>query len=119
VTQTSSWAVITANLFFYANNSESYLSHAGHLWSISLEMQFYAFVAILVGIGGRRALWLLPLLAIGVTLGRIAREATAGVLTFDRLDEILSGAMLALAKVFFSGGKIWKRIISAAGGLSR
>ena len=95
-TQTSSLAVIFANLFFYANNSETYLSHAGHLWSISLEMQFYVFVAMLVGVGGRRAIMLLPLLAIAVTLGRVAREATAGVLTFDRIDEILSGAILAL-----------------------
>ncbi|UZW56593.1 acyltransferase [Sphingobium sp. JS3065] len=95
-TQTSSWPVIAANLLFFANNHKPYLFYAGHLWSLSLEMQFYMFVALLVGIGGRRAIMLLPALAVAVTLSRVVRGITAGVHTFDRMDEILAGAILAI-----------------------
>ena len=91
------WSVILANLLFYANASEATLAYAPHFWSLSLEMQFYAFVAVLVAIGGRRALWLLPVLALTVTGYRVLHHVTFGVQTLDRIDEIMAGATLALA----------------------
>ncbi|WP_312490040.1 acyltransferase [Sphingomonas sp.] len=91
------WSVVMPNLLFYANASEATLAYAPHFWSLSLEMQFYAFVAVLVAIGGRRALWLLPLLAVTVTGNRAAHHVMFGVHTLDRIDEIMAGATLALA----------------------
>ncbi|AEG48180.1 acyltransferase 3 [Sphingobium chlorophenolicum L-1] len=96
-TQASSWQTVAANLLFFANNHKPYLFFAGHLWSLSLEMQFYMFVALIVAIGGRRAIMALPFLAAAVTLYRAVNGITAGVHTFDRIDEILAGAILAIA----------------------
>lgn len=91
------WSVIVANLLFYANASEATLAYAPHFWSLSLEMQFYAITALLVGLGGRRALWLLPAAAVAVTLNRVVHHIEFGVQTFDRIDEIMAGATMALA----------------------
>lgn len=88
--------VILANLLFYANFSESFLVYAPHLWSISLEMQFYMFTAVLVAIFGRRSLYILPVLGGLVTVSRVLRGAVLLIGTFDRVDEILAGATLAL-----------------------
>ncbi|WP_440980132.1 acyltransferase family protein [Sphingomonas pseudosanguinis] len=95
--QGAPWSVILPNLLFYANASEATLAYAPHFWSLSLEMQFYAFVAVLVGLGGRRALWLLPPLALAVTAYRVVHHVPFGVATLDRIDEIMAGATMALA----------------------
>ena len=94
--QGASWDVIGANLLFFANAQKAWLAYAPHFWSLSVEVQFYGFVALLVAIGGRRALWLLPPLAIAVTAWRIGHHATFGSHTFDRVDEIMAGGTLAL-----------------------
>lgn len=88
--------VIAANLLFHANSSESFLTYGPHLWSLSIEMQFYLGVAGLVLLGGRRGLWLLPALALAVTAGRIWAGMSFSILTQFRIDEILAGACLAL-----------------------
>lgn len=88
--------IVAANLLFYANFSQYYLKYAPHFWSLSIEMQFYLFVALIVAVFRRKGLYLLPLCAIAVTAARVWRGETVGVTTFDRVDEILAGAMLAL-----------------------
>ncbi len=86
-----------AHLFFYANWAPMPLTVATqHFWSLCVEVQFYAFVAILVAIGGRRALWLLPLVAIIVTALRVHDERLMTIDTQYRADEILAGCLLAL-----------------------
>ncbi|WP_322964767.1 acyltransferase family protein [Sphingomonas fuzhouensis] len=94
--QGASWDVVGANLFFFANVSKFWLSYAPHFWSLSVEVQFYAFVAVLVAFGRRRALWLLPVLAMAVTAWRIGHHTTFGSHSFDRVDEIMAGGTLAL-----------------------
>jgi peptidoglycan/LPS O-acetylase OafA/YrhL len=85
-------------LLFYANLPPFLLVEpASHLWSLCAEMQFYVGVALLVAIGGRRALYLLPLLCVGVTGLRIATGTTVSIVTWLRIDEILAGSTLALA----------------------
>lgn len=73
------------------------VSHISHFWSLCVEMHFYAGVGLLVALLGRRALWLLPVLALGVTGLRIAHAETVNIKTHYRVDEILAGATLALA----------------------
>lgn len=68
-----------------------------HYWSLGVETHFYLFVAVLVFVGGRRALFFLPLVALFVTGLRIHDHAYADIKTHLRVDEILSGASLALA----------------------
>lgn len=88
--------IVVANLFFYANLSQYYLRYAPHFWSLSIEMQFYMFIALIVSVFRRKGLYLLPLCGIAITAARVWRGTTVGVTTFDRVDEILAGAMLAL-----------------------
>jgi peptidoglycan/LPS O-acetylase OafA/YrhL len=85
-----------ANLFFYANVPPFYLEYAGHFWSLSAEMQFYLAIGIVVAIAGARGLWVVPFAALVVTTVRIANHDTASIVTWFRVDEILSGGTLAL-----------------------
>ncbi|WP_066968359.1 acyltransferase family protein [Rhizorhabdus dicambivorans] len=88
---------IAANLLFVANLPPPRLMPGGaHLWSLCVEAQFYICVALLVALGGRRALWLLPPLCIAVTIGRIAAGAEESIVTWLRIDDILAGGTMAL-----------------------
>lgn len=89
---------VAANLLFFANLPPPRLMAGGeHLWSLCVEAQFYIAVGLLVAVGGRRALWSLPLLCVAVTLLRVATGTHASIVTWLRIDEILAGAALALA----------------------
>jgi peptidoglycan/LPS O-acetylase OafA/YrhL len=79
--------------------------HTGHFWSLSLEVQFYIFIALLVMIFRDRAFVLLPLLALAVTANRIAQGAHVDITTLLRVDEILAGATLALLYARHKAGK--------------
>lgn len=93
----ASAATVAANLLFVANIAPAHLLIGGtHLWSLCVEIQFYLGVALLVLIGGRRALWLLPGLALLVTLLRVLAGAEESILTWLRADDILAGATMAL-----------------------
>jgi peptidoglycan/LPS O-acetylase OafA/YrhL len=89
---------LAENLLFFANlPPPTLLAGGSHLWSLCVEVQFYATVALLVGLLGRRGLYLLPLLAVSVTLIRIAANQPIGIVTWYRVDEILAGGCVALA----------------------
>ena len=86
------------HLLFYANEVRAGLTNGtGHLWSLCVEVQFYVFVALLVATLGRRALFLLPLLALLVTAVRVFSHVPMAIDTQYRVDEILAGCTLALA----------------------
>lgn len=92
------WSTYQAYFLFYANLPPFWLvPTASHLWSLGVEMQFYAGIAILVALGGRRALYALPLLCLVVTGLRIATGTQISIVTWLRIDEILAGGVLALA----------------------
>ncbi len=67
-----------------------------HLWSLSVEMQFYMAIAMIVLAFGRRGLWLVLIAAPIVTALRIQAGAYVNINTHLRVDEILSGGILAL-----------------------
>ena len=91
---------IAANLFFVANLPPQALLVGGdHLWSLCLEAQFYVAVAALVAVAGRRALYALPILCVAVTGWRIFVGEPLSIVTWERVDEILAGATLALIYV--------------------
>ncbi|WP_443969518.1 acyltransferase family protein [Sphingobium sp. CR28] len=86
------------SMSFYGNLPPFFLLPAGgHFWSLCLEVQFYAGVALLVALGGRRALLLLPLFCLAITALRVGNGQYINITTWFRLDEILVGATLALA----------------------
>lgn len=91
------WRDYPAHLLFYANLPPFWLTPAtGILWSLCVEMQFYALVALLVAVGGRRALLALPALAVLSTGIRVATGTEVSIVTWKRMDEIMAGACLAL-----------------------
>jgi len=85
-----------ANLFFYANLPPQHLDHAGHFWSLGVEMQFYLGIAIVVAAFGQRGLWLVPPAALAITLLRIWAGMPTTIVTLYRVDDILAGGCLAL-----------------------
>ncbi len=85
------------HLFFYANTGKMWLTTStGHFWSLCVEVQFYAMIALLTLTLGQRSLRILPLLAIAVTLFRWWHHKDMVIDTQYRIDEILAGCMLAL-----------------------
>jgi len=88
---------LLAQLFFYANWPPMQLTDiTGHLWSLCVEVQFYVGIAALVLFGGRRAIYLLPLLCLAVTAFRVWNGVHIAINTYFRVDEILAGAVLAI-----------------------
>lgn len=86
-----------ANFLFYSNLPPARLMEGGGpLWSLCVEVQFYVGVALLVALGGRKALFALPVLALSVTALRVADSQPISIVTWHRVDEILTGASLAL-----------------------
>jgi peptidoglycan/LPS O-acetylase OafA/YrhL len=69
-----------------------------HYWSLGVEMHFYAGVALIVAVAGRRGLFLLPWLCLAVTATRVWLNAPVSINTHLRVDEILAGASLALLR---------------------
>lgn len=85
------------NYLFVANLPPAALLHGGeHLWSLCVEMQFYASIALICALLGRRGLYLIPALALLVTLIRILTGAHISIITWQRIDEILAGGIIAL-----------------------
>src|SRR5581483_7399243 len=87
-----------ANLLFFANLPPFYLDYVdSHFWSLCVEMQFYAGIALIIAFTGRRGLALVPLICLVVTGARIAYGEQISIVTWFRVDEILAGGCLALA----------------------
>jgi len=87
-----------SNLLFYANLVPNALQpHGDHLWSLCVEMQFYVAVGLAVAIFGSRSLpFLVPAACVAITLVRMTYGVHFSIITWFRVDEILSGGMLAL-----------------------
>jgi peptidoglycan/LPS O-acetylase OafA/YrhL len=90
-----STAELRAGLGFYLNyRPDLMLPQTEHLWSLGVEVHFYAAVALLVLIN-RHAVMLVWVLCIAVTSLRITEGAHLSIVTHLRVDEILAGACVA------------------------
>jgi peptidoglycan/LPS O-acetylase OafA/YrhL len=95
------------NLLFIANLPPQSLFAGGmHLWSLGVEVHFYLFVALLVLVARQRALLMLPVLCVAITVLRIQHGAINSPITWMRGDEILAGATLALVHTRL-GPAVW------------
>lgn len=84
-------------MLFVSNLPPFWLTqYTGHLWSLSLEMQFYAAIALVFAIFGKRGLWCIPAVCMVVTANRIEHHELLSIVTSVRVDEILAGGTLAL-----------------------
>ncbi len=89
--------VWVAHLLFYANwPPMRLLDITAHFWSLCVEIQFYAGIALLVSILSKRGLLLIPLICIAFTSYRYTNNVYIAINTYYRIDEILSGSCLAL-----------------------
>jgi peptidoglycan/LPS O-acetylase OafA/YrhL len=90
-----SWYV--DNFLFIANWPPMELSPGiSHFWSLCIEMQFYFGIAILYYLFGSRALYLCVFIGLLITLNRYYHQVPIAINTYYRMDEILSGVLLAL-----------------------
>ena len=97
---------VLANFLFYANLPPAKLFHGGeHLWSICVEMQFYVLAAALCIIPNRKGLYLLPVICVIVTMLRVSEGAYISIYTWQRVDEILAGATIALIYIGWGGDR--------------
>ena len=87
-----------AHFAFYGNWPPMYLmAGTSHFWSLCMEMQFYAGIALLFFIFKQRALYLAMALCVLFTLYRINSGVHIAINTYFRIDEILAGVIVAMA----------------------
>jgi peptidoglycan/LPS O-acetylase OafA/YrhL len=92
----ATWA---AEFLFTINYDHQHIAPGtAPFWSLCVEIHFYLTAAALVAIAGRSALWTLPVLCVAVTIARAVTGNPVSILTHLRVDEILAGACLALAR---------------------
>lgn len=86
------------NFLFVANFRPFHLTPVtAHFWSLCVEVQFYAAVALVFGFFGKRGLAIaIPAGALIVTALRIYTGTHDSIVTYLRVDEILAGGVLAL-----------------------
>jgi peptidoglycan/LPS O-acetylase OafA/YrhL len=95
IVQTDADKFLFTNLFA-VNYLRQYLDGwNGHLWSLCVEVQFYAAIALAVAVGGRAATWTIWPACLLVTIMRVVSAAEISILTHLRVDEILVGACVA------------------------
>jgi len=86
-----------AHLLFYANWPPMKLTAmTSHIWSLSVEMQFYVGIALLVRFFSKKALLFIPLICVAFTVNRYLNDVHIAINTYYRIDEILAGSVLAL-----------------------
>jgi peptidoglycan/LPS O-acetylase OafA/YrhL len=104
-----------ANFLFYANLPPFWLTPVtSHFWSLCVEMQFYIGVALLFLLLKERGLLLIPALCLLVTVIRVIQGAEVSIVSYLRVDEILAGAVLALAYNRKLGGFLPRLIQSSS-----
>ncbi len=67
-----------------------------HFWSLCVEIQFYIAIALIIFIFRKKGFLLIPFLGIFFTGLRILHGKEVSIETYYRVDEIISGACLAL-----------------------
>jgi peptidoglycan/LPS O-acetylase OafA/YrhL len=92
------------NLLFYSNIPPFWLMEGGgHLWSLSVEVQFYSVVAIICLFPTRKVLFVIPIVCVYVTIIRYIHNVPISIVTWYRVDEILAGGTIALFYVGWFG----------------
>ena len=97
---------LLASLSFILNyRTDLMIPITEHFWSLGVEIQFYAFVAVLA-LCGRNALALVLPCCVLITVLRVLDGATIDIATHLRGDEILAGACVGYLAVDERGGKL-------------
>ncbi len=75
----------------------AFVSGSSHFWSLCVEIQFYIGMALFIILFRNKALLLIPIMCLSVTLFRISNGVHIAINTYYRIDEILAGVIVALA----------------------
>jgi peptidoglycan/LPS O-acetylase OafA/YrhL len=89
----SFWAI---NLYYFNYDDTAIFEGLSPLWSVAVEMHFYFAIALAILLLGRKGFILIPIAAVLVTGMRVSEEVFVSIRTHLRVDEILSGSLLAL-----------------------
>lgn len=102
------WRAVMENALFITNYSfdgrgrGEVAAPMTHLWSLSVEMHFYLAIGLAALVMGKRCVWLVIPAALIVTATRINSGVTINIATHLRVDEILSGGILALITLHYA-----------------
>ena len=103
-------ALFVTNYFYDGRGRGEVAAPMTHLWSLSVEMHFYLAIGVAAFVMGRRCVWLIPPAALAITYLRIDQGAYYNIATHLRVDEILSGGILALVTLHY--GTSLRRLLS-------
>lgn len=103
-------ALFVTNYFYDGRGRGEVAAPMTHLWSLSVEMHFYLAIGLAAFMMGRRCVWLIPPAALAITFLRIDQSAYFNIATHLRVDEILSGGILALVTLHY--GTSLRRLLS-------
>jgi peptidoglycan/LPS O-acetylase OafA/YrhL len=98
--------LLTTALFLVNYQSQFLDDYTAHLWSLCVEIHFYAAIALCVGLAGQRAVWFVWPACLAITLLRILYAEPISILTHHRVDEILAGA--CVATLYMTFGNRWR-----------
>jgi peptidoglycan/LPS O-acetylase OafA/YrhL len=101
---------LAINLYYFNYADSAILPALSPLWSVAVEMHFYAAIALAVALLGRRGFILIPVAAVLVTGIRIWTGVYGAIQTHVRVDEILAGSLLALVWLNRDGNPFADRI---------
>ena len=88
---------VLTSLFFGQTYSHAHIIPGlSHFWSLCVEVHFYLFIGVVLWLGGARIFQLLPFVWAALFLLRSSLAPSGTIETHLRVDEILSGSLLAL-----------------------
>jgi len=89
---------------------DTILPLTGHLWSLCVEVHFYLAIGLVMALTRFRGFWVIPLAWAGFVVTRLLINPLGTIETHLRVDEILSGAMLAMLHLGFFGEAAKRRV---------
>ena len=87
---------LAANLHVITYVDAALIPEISPFWSLGVEMHFYVMIGLSVLVFGRRGFFLVPIVALIVLYLRVDTQAYGNIRTHLRIDEILSGSLLAM-----------------------
>lgn len=95
-----------AHLLFVINYDQHAITEVtSHFWSLCVEVHFYCFIGLLMAVTRFRGFRVLPLAWLIMFVVRIVWAPLGTIETHYRVDEILSGACLALVYLGYFGAR--------------
>ncbi len=88
--------VLTSLAFLQNYRTEGRMVELMHFWSLCVEIHFYLFIGLLMWVTRFRGFMVLPFAWLAMVISRTWVDPRGTMLTHVRVDEILSGCLLAL-----------------------